>query len=220
MHNKKHCIILGIEIFFSTFVDGNFILRNHKEQLLENYIYMTEWKNTQRQVKIMFRNNCGYGNYNVNPCCQTQPVTQSCIDCGVTVTSECETCVANLCSQVNFTVTITNNSDVTARNAILMVPLDGIFALLKNTVTVNGQTVEVEDLNQIPLGDLEVGATSTVTYTCVVMEAKRYVYTRAVCTFCVCCCCERKVINVASNLNLLQICPCCACSQNIASNRS
>lgn len=160
----------------------------------------------------MFNQNCGCGN--MNPCYNPKPVTNPCVECGVTVTSTCESSVASLCSEVNFTVTVTNNSDVTARNAILCVPLDGVFALLKNTVTVNGQAVEVEDLNQIPLGDIEVGATSTISYTCVVMEAKRYVYTRAICTFCVCCCCERKALTVASNTNLLQVCPCCACYQN------
>ncbi len=156
----------------------------------------------------------------VDPCCQPVEPAVSCVDCGLSVLSECETCVACLCSRVTFTVTITNNSDITARNAILNVPLDGVFALLKESVTVNGGSVEVEDLNQIPLGDIEPGNTTTVSYTVVVMEAKRYVYTRAIVTFCVCCCMERKTINVASNLNLLQICPCCCCNctQNTFNN--
>lgn len=150
----------------------------------------------------------------INPCCQSQQVT-TCTPCGLVVTSTSNVAVARLCSQVTYTVRVCNESDVTARNAILTVPLDGVFALLPNTVTVNGQVVQVENLSQIPLGDIEPSSCSEVTYQVVVMEAKRYVYTRALVTCCICCCLERKVINTYSNLNLLQVCPCC---NNTSSN--
>lgn len=165
----------------------------------------------------MYYRNCSNGqrtNYRqINPCCQTVTTT-SCTNCGLTVTLTSDVEVACLCSQVTCTVTVSNDSDVLVRNAILTLPLDGAFALLRNTVVVNGQSVAVENLDQVPLGDLEAGSTATVTYTVVVMENKRYVYSRAIITTCVCCCLERKVINVASNLHLIQVCPCCACGQS------
>lgn len=160
------------------------------------------------------------GNYNqrmprvnINPCCNQQPA-MSCVNCGLLVSLQSDVEVACLCSQCTFTCTVTNESDVVARNATLILPLDGTFALLKNTVVVNGQSVAVENLDQVPLGDLEPGGTATVTYTVVVMENKRYVYSRAVVTTCICCCFESKVVNVASNLHLLQVCPCCSCGSN------
>ena len=99
-------------------------------------------------------------------------------DCGLQVVAVPSTNIASVCSQVTYTVTVTNNGDITVRNAFLTVPVDCTLALLNNSVTVNGQTVEVENMDQIPLGDIEPGATSTVTYTVVVMEYKRCIYTR------------------------------------------
>lgn len=163
----------------------------------------------------MFCGNCNQRAYrlNINPCC-SQPVTMSCVNCGLLVDLQSNVEVACLCSRVTFTVTVTNESDVVARNAILTLPLDGSFALLRDTVIVNGQSVPVENLDQVPLGDLEPGGSATVTYTVVVMENKRYVYSRAIVTTCICCCFERRVVNIASNLHLLQVCPCCACGSN------
>ena len=166
---------------------------------------------------------CGNNNrYNqqprVNPCYyQAAPVTPV-ANCGLSVNLQSDVEVACLCSRVTFTVTVTNNSDITARNVILTLPLDGVFALLRNTVIVNGQSVVVENLDQVPLGDLEPGATSTITYTVVVMENKRYVYSRAIVATCVCCCFENRAINVGSNLHLLQVCPCCSCSNSTPNN--
>ena len=150
-----------------------------------------------------------------DPCCMVQPMSTTCIDCGLQVVSVPSTNIASVCSQVTYTVTVTNNGDATVKNAFLTVPVDCSLALLNNSVTVNGQTVEVENMDQIPLGDIEPGSTSTITYTLVVMEYKRCIYTRAVVTFCACCCFERKVISVSSAPNLLQVCSCCCCQNNL-----
>ena len=150
----------------------------------------------------------------INPCCIPVEPEQNCIDCGLTVTSTASTNIARVCSEVTYTVTVTNNSDVTVRNAILMVPLDCSLAILTNSVTVNGQVVEVENLDQIVNGDIEPGATYTITYVAVVMEYKRCIYTRAIVAFCACCCFERKIINVSSEPNLLQVCSCCFTQNN------
>lgn len=168
----------------------------------------------------MYRGNCNQRFYRnrINPCC-SQPTTVTCVNCGLNVDLQSDVEVANLCSRVTFTITVTNESDITARNVILTLPLDCSFALLRNTVVVNGQTVDVENLDQVPLGDLEAGGSATITYTVVVMENKRYIYSRAIATTCICCCFERKIINIASNLHLLQVCPCCSCSQNTASSQ-
>ncbi len=164
-------------------------------------------------------NQCNQTNYQprINPCCNVQPV-QTCVNCGLTVTLNSDVEVACLCSRVTFTSTVTNNSDITARNVILTLPLDESFALLRDTVIVNGQTVAVENLDQVPLGDLEPGATATITYTVVVMESKRYVYSRAVATTCICCCFENRIVNIGSNLHLLQVCPCCSCETSSTNN--
>ncbi len=159
--------------------------------------------------EYMFNRCCNKTKTRIDPCCQVVQPTNNYIDCGVSVVSEASTNIATICSRVTYTVTVTNTTDMTIKNAILTVPLDGVLAIVSNSVTVNGQSVDVENLDQISLGDIEAGGSSVVTYTVVVMEYKRYVYTRAIITFCACCCFERRVINVVSNLNLLQVCQCC-----------
>lgn len=171
---------------------------------------MNEFLSHSEAGEFMFNRFCGCSCFKkqVNPCF-IKPSEPTVIDCGLSVESTSNVNIASLCSTVTYTVTVTNNGDITARNAILTVPLDGVLAITSSTVTVNGQAVEVENLDQIPLGDIEAGESSTVTYTVAVMEYKRYIYTRAIVTFCACCCFERRVISVQSNLNLLQVCKCC-----------
>ena len=174
---------------------------------------MNGFLNPSEDGEFMFNRFCGRCNCNkqhqYDPCCPRPVVEPTCVECGLTVESVSDVNITSVCSRVTYTVTITNNGDMTAHNAVLTVPLDGVLAIVSSSVTVNGQTVEVENLDQIPLGDIEEGGTVTVTYTVVVMEYKRYIYTRALVTFCACCCFERRVISVGSNLNLLQVCRCC-----------
>ncbi len=134
--------------------------------------------------------------------------------CGVCVTSTCSTHCTRLCCKVTYTVTITNNCTNAIKCVNLHVPLDGVFCLDPSTVTVNGEAVQVDCLDSVPVGDIEPGATATVVYSATVMEYKRYVRTRALVTFYVCCCCERRDMGVYSNTNLLQVCPCCCCCSN------
>lgn len=131
--------------------------------------------------------------------------------CGVDVVSTCSNCCSKVCCRVTYTVTITNNTSNTLRCASLHVPLDGVFCLDINTVTVNGQQVTVDCLDAILLGDIAPGETTTVVYTVTIMEYKRYIKTKALLTFNICCCLERRDIGVYSNINCLQVCPCCCC---------
>ena len=153
---------------------------------------MNGFLNPSEDGEFMFNRFCGRCNCNkqqYDPCCPRPVVEPTCVECGLTVESVSDVNITSVCSRVTYTVTITNNGDMTAHNAVLTVPLDGVLAIVSSSVTVNGQTVEVENLDQIPLGDIEEGGTVTVTYTVVVME--------------------RRVISVGSNLNLLQVCRCC-----------
>lgn len=134
--------------------------------------------------------------------------------CCICVTSTCSTHCTKVCCQVTYTVTVKNNASTTVNDVCLHVPLDGVFCLDPTTVTVNGQAVQVDCLDAVPVGDLASGQTSTIVYSCTVMEYKRYIRTRALVTFYMCCCCERKDMGVYSNVNCLQVCPCCCCCNN------
>lgn len=146
--------------------------------------------------------------------CRCRPFTllDNC-DCGLSVVSSSSTCCTKVCCQVTYTVTVTNNCSSKVLGANLHVPLDGVFCLDVNSVRVNGESASVKCLDDIPLGDIEPGATVTVVYTVTVMEYKRYIKTKALVTFHICCCCERRDFGVLSNCNLLQVCPCCCCCQ-------
>ena len=145
-------------------------------------------------------------------CCRPITIIDDC-SCGITVRSTCSTCCTRVCCRVTYTVTITNNCSNEIQGAKLHVPLDGVFCLDVNSVTVNGESVEVTCLDDIDLGNIAAGGTTTVVYTVTVMEYKRYIRTRALVTFYICCCCQRKDMGVLSNCNLLQVCPCCCCCQ-------
>lgn len=149
----------------------------------------------------------------INRTCRTcRPITiidDGC--CGLCVTSTCSTYCTKVCCKVTYTVTIKNDCSGTAKCVHLHVPLDGVFCLDPTTVTVNGESVEVTCLDDVPVGDLEPNQEATVVYTCTVMQYKRYIRTRALVTFYTCCCCQRRDLGVYSNCNLLQVCPCCCC---------
>lgn len=149
------------------------------------------------------RRNCG---------CNRQITILCNNDCGLEVTSTASTYCTRVCCKVTYTVTVKNNCTSTANNVNLHVPLDGVFCLDPTSVTVNGAAVTVDNcLDSVPIGDIEGGETATVVYTVTVMEYKRYIRTRALVTFNICCCCQRRNLGVLSNVNCLQVCPCCCC---------
>ena len=49
---------------------------------------------------------------------------------------------------------MTNNSEQTVKDVFLHVPLDGVFCLNPDTVTVNGQAANVDCLDAIQIGDI------------------------------------------------------------------
>ena len=148
-------------------------------------------------------------NYNNCSCRKLKILDNSC--CGICVTSSASTCCTKVCCRVTYTVTVKNNCSTTMQNAILHVPLDGVFCLDTSSVTVNGEAVSVDCLDAVPLGNIASNEEVTVVYTVTVMEYKRYIRTRVLVSFYTCCCCERRDLGVYSNVNCLQVCPCCCC---------
>ena len=151
---------------------------------------------------MYYTSGCGCGQR--NPTCLT-----SSDDCGVSVILQASNAVARVCDEVVYTVTITNNSNTVMTNAGLNLPVCNALALMPGTVTVNGEQVEVENLDLVPLGNIEPGQTVTVVYTTTVMVCQRYIKHRAKVNFTCCQCFTRKTLCVLSNVNLLQVCCCC-----------
>ena len=144
--------------------------------------------------------------------CRTINILDNCC-CGLNVQSTCSTYCTRVCSQVTYTVTITNNCPSVVRGVGLHIPLDCAFCLDPTSVTVNGENVDITCLDDIQVGDLQPAQVATITYTVTVMERKRYIKTKALVTFYTCNSCTRKDLGVYSNCNLLQVCPCCACCE-------
>lgn len=130
-------------------------------------------------------------------------------ECGVRVTISSDLAVCRVCNTINYTVTVTNNSDQVMKNTVLTLPIDNALALMPNTVTVNGNTVDVTTLDQVDLGDINVGETCTITYQTTVMTCQRYIKAKAKVNFLVCCCFMKKNLCVTSNTNCVQVCCCC-----------
>lgn len=153
---------------------------------------------------MYYTSGCGCNRRTNNvPCLTSQD------DCGVAVVLTSSNAVARVCDEVTYTVEITNNSNTTMTNAFLNLPICDALALMPGTVTVNGETVEVENLDQIPLGNIDPEATITVVYTVTVMTCQRYIKHKAKVVFTCCQCFTRKTLCVLSNVNLLQVCCCC-----------
>lgn len=131
--------------------------------------------------------------------------------CGLCVISKSSTCCTSICCKVTYTINIRNNCNNTCKCACLHVPLDGVLCLDPSTILVNGEHVDVTCLDSIPLGDIEPNQEMVVVYTVTVVQYKRYIKTRALVTFFICCCCERNDLGVYSNCNCVQCCPCCCC---------
>ncbi len=135
-------------------------------------------------------------------------------ECGVRVVVSSDVAVARVCNEINYTVTITNNSDQVMRNTVLTLPIDNALALMPNTVVVNGETVCVNSLDQVRIGDIEVGETVTITYQTTIMVCQRYIRAQAKVNFLVCCCFMKRRLCVTSNTNCVQVCCCCNCNNN------
>ena len=132
-------------------------------------------------------------------------------DCGVNIVLTASQAVARVCEEVTYTVNITNNSNAVMTNAALNLPICNALALMPGTVTVNGEQVDVVNLDLVPLGNIEPEQTVTIVYTVTVMTCQRYIKHRAKVNFTCCQCFSRKALCVVSNPNLLQVC-CCCCS--------
>ena len=156
---------------------------------------------------MYYTSGCGCANRNVT-------CLNSADDCGVSVVLQASNAVSRVCDEVVYTVTITNNSNSVMTNAALNLPICNALALMPGTVTVNGESVEVENLDLIPLGNIEPEQTVTVVYTVTVMQCQRYIRHKAKVTFTCCQCFTKKVLCVLSNVNLLQVCCCCSGTGN------
>ena len=152
---------------------------------------------------LYYTSGCGCNRRNNVNCLTSQE------DCGVNVVLTSTNAVARVCDEVTYTVEITNNSNATMTRAALNLPICDALALMPGTVTVNGEAVEVENLELVPLGDIAPEETVTVVYTVTVMTCQRYIKHKAKVTFSCCQCFTRKELCVLSNVNLLQVCCCC-----------
>lgn len=144
--------------------------------------------------------------FNFNRCCVSTCVPTT---CGPTVTITCDGCCTRVCSEVTYTVTITNSANCTIECAALHICVPRSFCFHQGSITVNGETQPEATPECISLGTIDPGATVTVTYVITVMECKRYNRSQAVLTGVVCCCCENKKVCIPSNVSCLQVCCCC-----------
>lgn len=148
-------------------------------------------------------------NYTKTQCIPSQD------ECGVSVIVTSDVAITRVCNEVNYTVVVTNNSDQVLREVYLTLPIDDALALMPNTLVVNGTAIEnVCEINQVLLGDIEPGASVTITYQVTVMECQRYIKTQAKVYFTVCCCFNRRNLCVVSNTNCVQVCCCCSGNNN------
>lgn len=144
-----------------------------------------------------------------NRCCR--PVTQMCRDCGIDIDITSSTNVARLCSQVRYTVTITNNSKTEIRCAVLKLNIPETLFADPSTITINGTPIRDGCLSNLEIGTLAPCETIVISYVATVMECKRFVKTTATLCGVVCCCFTEKRVTFESNCNVVQVCCCCAC---------
>lgn len=149
-------------------------------------------------------------NTNNNRCCY--PIEQI-NECGVVCCIDCSECCTRVCNQVTYTVTVTNTSSSELNNAVLSIPLDDAFCLMRNSLVVNGTMCQCLDLSAIPLGTISPGQIVTVTFVVTVMTCKRYIKERATLTFTSCCCFTKRCLTIPSNISVLQVCCCCCNNQ-------
>lgn len=160
-------------------------------------------------------NNCSCGQRNRDMQC-IYPAAPSCCccqenPCGIVVEITTPTNCTRLCSQVTYTITVTNDCDMPLTCSALAIRIPYAECLVRDSFTLNGNPIENANPDCIDLGTLEAGATATITYTVTIMENQRFVKTAATFAGTSCCCCEMKRRVERSNCHVIQVCPCCAC---------
>ncbi len=143
-----------------------------------------------------------------NRCCHQQ-VTPCRPSCGVDIVITPSTNVARVCTEVLYTVTITNNTQNVCRDCILRIETSDALFADPSTITINGTPITDGDLTALEIGTLGPCETIVVTYVATVMECRRYIKTRARLDCCVCCCFDLKPHAFESKCNVIQVCCCC-----------
>ncbi len=142
-------------------------------------------------------------------CCCRPVVTDTTPVCGVEVILDSNVYCTRVCNTVTFTATVVNNTSMTLNCLSLDLNVNPSLCINPETVALNGTLVENACPNRVDLGTLAPGASAIVTYDATVMECKRYIKSKVLATYLVCCCLERKCVTMPSNIDLIQVCCCC-----------
>ena len=148
-----------------------------------------------------------------NSCCCKPTITSNVPICNVDLALTSDKCISNVCGNIEFTLTITNNSSNTIYCSTLNLNTEKCLAINPCTILVNDVLVENANPCSIDIGTIAPGAIVTVKYTAVVMSCCRCIKYRVPMTFGVCCCFEQKCFKTLSNVRLIQVC-CCCCNNN------
>lgn len=147
-------------------------------------------------------------------CCCCRPVVQDTMPrCGVEVVLDSDVYCTKVCNTVTFTVTVVNNSGMALNCCALDLNVNPSLCINPETITLNGTAVENANPNYVNIGTVEAGGTAVVTFQATVMECRRYIRSKVLCSFMVCCCLEPRCMNVPSNIDCIQVCCCCCNGQ-------
>lgn len=148
-------------------------------------------------------------------CCCRPIVTQTMPTCGVEVILDSDVCCARVCQTIHYTATIVNNACGTLNCVTLDLNVNPSLCIDTNTITLNGTPVENADPSCVNIGEIAQGAHAVVCFEATVMECKRYIRSKVLATYMVCCCCQAQCKTQPSNVDLVQVCCCCCCNNSM-----
>lgn len=147
-------------------------------------------------------------------CCCYQEVRPSMPSCGVDVVLDSNVHCTRVCEKIQYTATIVNNTNMTLNCVGLDLNVNPALCIDPDTITLNGTKVENANPNYINVGTIAANESAIVTFTATVMECKRYIRSKVVATYMVCCCLESRCVTTLSNIDCVQVCCCCGCNCN------
>ncbi len=147
-------------------------------------------------------------------CCCCPEVRPQMPNCGVDVTLDSNVHCTRVCETIHYTVTIANNTCMTLNCVTLDLNVNPSLCIDPDHITVNGTLVENADPNCINIGTICAGENTVVTFCATVMECKRYIRSKVIANYMVCCCLEPRCVTTPSNIDCVQVCCCCGCCCN------
>ncbi len=143
-------------------------------------------------------------------CCRPV-VTQQMPNCGVEVILDSNVHCTRVCETIQYTATIVNNTSMTLNCVTLDLNVNPSLCINPDLIYLNGALIENANPNCINIGAIAPGENAVVTFQATVMECKRYIKSKVIATYMVCCCLEPRCVTTPSNIDCLQVCCCCAC---------